>query len=164
VPSLGILTQEAKHHGTFSQSIQQQQQQQQSPHIPQRADPGHPAWFRDELWNGANWHQLKHFLAAVLISQATGMLFSTVADILGYDSAGCARILISLPSLLEYNSEEQIITFHHGQKLLEYVSSPGSGVYQVDIQVYSIQMIIRMVSSYSSYKGSVTFLLICMQL
>ncbi|KAF5326734.1 hypothetical protein D9619_003948 [Psilocybe cf. subviscida] len=121
----------------------------------QVAGPGSPAWFNNKLRNGGDLRQIKHLLASVLISEATGMLYGAVVNILGYDSLDCARILSSLPSLLEYNSERQIVTFHHGRKLLDYMSSARFGIYHIDIQASAIQMIIQMLSSSNSYKGNI---------
>ncbi|KAF5327405.1 hypothetical protein D9619_003950 [Psilocybe cf. subviscida] len=115
--------------------------------------PRSPAWFQNEL-RGIDLRDIKPILASVLISEATGMSFGAVTGILGYDAADCARILSSLPSLLEYNSEDQIIAFHHGRQLLDYMSSLDSGIYCIREKEVAIQTVIRLLSLDDSYKGN----------
>ncbi|KAF5327404.1 hypothetical protein D9619_003951 [Psilocybe cf. subviscida] len=114
---------------------------------------GSPAWFQNEL-RDVDMRDIKHILASVLISEATGMLFVTITDILGYDSFDCARILAPLSSLLEYNSEDHIITFHHGRGLLNCLSNRGSAIYSIKVEETATQTVIRMLSRSDSYKGN----------
>ncbi|KAF5327407.1 hypothetical protein D9619_003952 [Psilocybe cf. subviscida] len=79
------------------------------------------------------------------------MSFGAITGILGYDPVDCDYILSSLPSLLEYNSEEQMIRFHHGQQLLDYMSNRRSGI---NIQTTANQTVIRMLLSSDSYRGN----------
>lgn len=86
------------------------------------------------------------------------MLFGAIADFLGYNSSECARVLASLPSILEYNSQEKTINFRHGRKLLDYMSNPRTSIYHINTQAYAIQMTIQMMSCTNSYKGNIIVL------
>lgn len=132
-------------------------------HIPQPAStplppiPGTPAWFRNELRDVEDLHDIKRILASLLISEATGIPIGVITEFLGYNFARRAQILTSVPSLISYNKEKQNFFFHHGRKLLDYMSSPESGIHHLDVEAATTQLIIQLLSSSNVYQGKGNF-------
>lgn len=114
---------------------------------------------RRHLHDVEDLHDLRNLLASALVSEATGVLFGTIANIMGYNTLDCASVLSPFKSLCHYNSTLEIIEFHHRRSLLDYISSPRSGAHYIDVQAIAIQALIRMFESplNTCYKGGVTF-------